>query len=266
MRVIALGSGSSGNATLIKAGGECILIDAGIPTRMLERTLTEVGVRPREIAAIFLTHEHSDHVAAAGVLARRYGLTIVANDKTLQSAAIGKVKAEIMPTGGSVSVGSLRIDSFQLPHDGRDPVGYCVEHEGRRVCLATDLGHVPLALREHIRAADLVILEANHDQTRLLNGPYPPSLKARVMSQHGHLSNRQAADCIVASVSNRPQWLWLAHLSDVNNSPGVALRTVSQTLSLAGIQSVRTAVALRDRRSLVWDSEECFVQPALKML
>lgn len=260
MRVVALASGSSGNATLVTAGDVKVLIDAGLPTRALECSLHQLGVSPRELAAVFLTHEHGDHVAAAGVIARRYSVPVVANEHTLRAADLGRIDGQLLPTGGSIKVGCLRVSSFPLPHDGSEPVGYCVEHEGDQVCLATDLGHVPLALRHHIRAADLVILEANHDHGQLLAGPYPSSLKARIVGDEGHLSNQQAADCIVASASGRPQWLWLAHLSAVNNSPRRAVRTVSQALQAAGIDSVRVAAVLRDRRSLIWDSEECFVQ------
>jgi phosphoribosyl 1,2-cyclic phosphodiesterase len=260
VRVIALASGSSGNATLVSAGEVKVLIDAGIPTKALERCLKQLSIAPSELAAIFLTHEHGDHVASAGVIARRYRVPVVANEETLREANLGKVQSELLPAGGTIKVGSLRVHSFRLPHDGSNPVGYWIEHAEGRVCLATDLGHTPLELREYVRAADLVILEANHERSQLIAGSYPSSLKARIIGDSGHLSNQQAAECLVASASGRPQWLWLAHLSAMNNSPRRAMRTVTAALRQAGIDSIRVGVALRDRRSLIWDSDQCFVQ------
>lgn len=263
LRVTSLASGSTGNAMLFQADGTNVLVDAGLPTPALEKALQQVGVAPSALDAVFLTHEHVDHVAAAGVLSRRYGVPLIANAPTLKAAPLGKVLAEVMPTGGQLRVGPLHIHSFALPHDGSEPVGYWMAHDRWRICLMTDLGHVPDAVAEYIRSADLVILEANHDVSLLLGGPYPEHLKTRILSNFGHLSNEQAAQGMLKGATVGPQWLWLAHLSAINNSPRHALKVVRGYLEREGLTTVQVQVALRDRRSLVWDSSRCWVQPKL---
>ncbi|MCL4460009.1 MAG: MBL fold metallo-hydrolase [Chloroflexi bacterium] len=273
LRVVSLASGSSGNAFLVEAGDTRVLIDAGCSVRALAEELEHplnfvsqgtgsAGIH-RGLTAILLTHEHSDHVSAVSALSRRYSVPVIANERTLAALNLIKAQTDVLATDSVMKIGELRITSFGLPHDGHDPVGYSFEYERWRVCLATDLGYVPSYLRDYVRAADLVILEANHDPDRLINGPYPDFLKGRILGQRGHLSNQQAAECIVQCASDRPQWLWLAHLSAVNNSPRLALRTVRRYLECAGITTVKVEIALRDRRSLVWDAENCWTQPAL---
>lgn len=255
VRVVSLASGSSGNAFLVEAGDTVLLIDAGLSMQRLSLALRQFGIDLREVQAVLLTHEHSDHTRGLEMLSWRCGLPVVGNEATLAALGPDPQRSRVLPTGGSLEIGSVRVYSFALPHDGCEPVGYCLEHNGVRVCLATDLGYVPEELKEHVRASDLVILEANHDLDSLIRGPYPRYLKQRIASQLGHLSNDQAADCLEECASERRQWVWLAHLSEVNNSPRLALRTVTQRLRQAGISTMDVRVARRDSTSLIWRSD-----------
>jgi phosphoribosyl 1,2-cyclic phosphodiesterase len=194
VRVVSLASGSSGNAFLVEAGDTVILIDAGLSMRRLSYALSQLGLNLREVQAVLLTHEHSDHTRGLEMLSWRCGLPVVGNEATLAAVGPDRHRARVLPTGGALEIGSVRVRSFALPHDGCEPVGYCLEHEGVRVCLATDLGYAPETLKEHVRDSDLVILEANHDLDRLIRGPYPQRLKQRITSRVGHLSNEQTAD------------------------------------------------------------------------
>ncbi|MBI4317207.1 MAG: MBL fold metallo-hydrolase [Chloroflexi bacterium] len=263
VRAISLASGSSGNALLVQAGETNVLIDAGVTARRIVFELKRLGLAPEDLDALFLTHEHGDHVGAAGALSRRHHVTVVANEQTLDHAGLGSVESHVQPTGTTLDVGDLAVTSFPLPHDGIEPVGYLLEHRDCKILVATDLGYAPASINEYVHACDLIVLESNHDLNRLVHGPYSSALKSRIIGYTGHLSNEQCAECVVACASGRPQWLWLAHLSEVNNSPRRALKAIKQRLRDAGITSVQVGVALRDKRSVVWGSSECWVQPRL---
>lgn len=263
MRVKALASGSSGNAFLVQAGDTTVLVDAGIPLARLLPALAAAGVTPDQLTCLLLTHEHADHLTAAAGLARRFRVPILGSAGTL-ACLPGRVGERVCVTAGSqMRLGELSVTPFAIPHDGAQPLGYVLEEGETRICLATDLGHVPPELLSIFRSCELLIVEANHDVQRLWNGPYPRFLKERVAAPTGHLSNDQTAECLVACASGAPQRVWLAHLSAVNNSPSSALRSVAQRLRRAEICTMQVEVALRDRPSLSWSSsDECF-QPRL---
>ena len=255
MRVTCLASGSSGNALLVCAGDARIVIDCGLSAKRVADELRALGVHPTDVQAVFLSHEHRDHIAGVSVFSKRYHIPVLASEGTLQ--ALGSAApslADIVPVGKTLSVGSISVTSFPLPHDARETVGYFLQYGGDSVCVATDLGEVPAELIDYLRASDLMILEANHDVDLLINGPYPSYLKRRVLGRNGHLSNVDSAAAAVRSASSRSQSLWLAHLSAVNNSPRIALKTIQERIQREGISTISVAVALRDRRSLVWDS------------
>lgn len=259
MKVCSLGSGSSGNALLIESGDTRLLVDAGLPPRILFARLRAAGVGRGQISAILLTHEHYDHAQGAAVLAREWNAPVISAPQTLRqilpTAEEGGPRCEIEPleVGRSLRVGSLEVTSFPVSHDAIAPCGYLIRSQSWRVCVAIDTGEVQGPVLEALRAANLLVLEANHDLDRLLRGPYPIHLKRRIISQTGHLSNEQAANALEAIVDDEPRWVWLAHLSRTNNTPDLARAHITERLKRLGVPSVQADV-LPPGSGLQWDS------------
>ena len=257
--VKALASGSSGNALLVRAGDAALLIDAGLPGRRLATLLRAHGVQPGHLAAILPSHEHSDHISGIVALARLYRAPIIANAATLAAIrAPLSVTTQVLPTGATHRAGALTITTFPTPHDARESVGFALEYEGWRMCMATDVGYDAPELEPHIAAADLVVLEANHDVETLHAGTYPWPLKRRILGNGGHLSNDQCGrllDRAFARAPRRNRWLWLAHLSEDNNTPRKAREQVALRLDLAGLlPHTEIDVAKRELPSAEWHS------------
>ncbi len=255
--VHALASGSSGNATLVRAGGAALLIDAGIGLRKLAHALAVHHLELSDLSGIVLTHEHTDHAMSAYALSRRHGVPLVANARTL--AALFARRAEtphvVLPVGDSWTIGSLRVETFPVPHDAVDPVGLSLHQApgDYKMTLITDAGHVTDAMRRAVRGAHLLVLEANHDVHRLRAGDYPAALKARILSQNGHLSNEAAVALLCEhALSHGPHTVWLAHLSKENNTPKLALGYARATVALETNCPVVFDVAKRDRPSANW--------------
>ncbi len=279
MRVISLASGSSGNCYLIQVDGYNVLIDCGLTATNLKKYLADYGVRPAELSAIFLTHEHSDHVRSAGIASRAWGVPVIANEKTLTAAryrwqkvdrleeqraaqlGTGQTKVEsrynteVLRVGEAKSFGPLEISSFPVSHDANDTVCYTFRAENQQGVILTDLGCATSEIFEPLNASQLIILEANHDLQQLRQSRYPASLKARISSNVGHLSNAQSADILqkVLQTSGYSHRVWLAHLSETNNSPDVAKGFIYKWLDRAGLPPFKLEVAGRDQPSLDWD-------------
>jgi len=279
MRVISLASGSSGNCYLVQAGGYNVLIDCGLTATNLKKYLADYGVRPAELSAIFLTHEHSDHVRSAGTASRAWGVPVIANEKTLTAAryrwqkvdrleeqravqsGTGQIKVEsryntqVLPVGEAKSFGPLEVSSFPVSHDASDTVCYTFRAENQQGVILTDLGCATPEIFEPLNASQLIILEANHDLQQLRQSRYSASLKARISSNVGHLSNSQSADILekVLQSSGFERTVWLAHLSGENNSPEIAQNFIYKWLDRAGLPQFKLQVAGRDRPSLDWD-------------
>ena len=266
--VRALASGSSGNALLVRAGDVALLIDAGLPGRRLAALLRSHNVRPGGLAGIMVSHEHADHISGAAALARLYRAPIVANHATLaQLQASPHVATSALPTGATRRFGNLEVSTFPVPHDARDPVGFALAYEGWRMCIATDVGYDCPELEPHIAAADLVVLEANHDVETLRTGSYPWPLKHRILGNGGHLSNDQAGRLLERAFTRAPRrrrWVWLAHLSAENNTPRKAHEQIALRLDLAGLlPQADLSVARRDVPSAEWHSSQLARQLAL---
>ncbi len=266
MRITALASGSSGNAYLVGAGTTRVLLDAGLPAPVLERYLRGQGVGAARLAAIFVSHEHTDHLCGVGGLARRHRLPVFATPGTFRAGAdpLGRLPEPIeLAVDRPVQVGSLVIRPFPVAHDAAEPVAFCVEGDGFRIGLCTDLGQVTPAVRAALAGVDLLIIEANHDRERLRSGPYHWALKRRVGGPTGHLSNSEAAALVQELATIQPPHaVWLAHLSTTNNTPDLARTEVQTALAQIGHAALPVAVVGRDRPSLAWDSATVAARPS----
>ncbi len=241
MKVSVLGSGSRGNSILVMAGGTRVLVDAGFSARSMEERLGFLGVLPEEIHAIVITHDHGDHTRGVGVFARRHGTPVFLTDPTREACAPlfrGGEDLRAYRAGFPFEVGSLRIEPFLTAHDARDPVAVAlVETEsGYKLGVATDLGRPTTQVRHALTHSDFLVLEANHDPGLLHQGPYPPSVRARIASSHGHLSNEAAAQFALGLLHPRLAAVILAHLSAECNRPELAEEVVGSVLREAGYQ------------------------------
>ncbi len=229
-----LASGSAGNATLLRSGGTALLIDAGISARELSRRLAVSGLGDVRIDALLLSHEHNDHVRGAAAVSRRLGCPVYANRATSTGArllrAVPRGALVEFVTGSPFTVGCLEVTPFLLPHDAAETVGFAVSDGRMRAGFATDLGSVTLDVLAGLSGCDLVVLESNHDEAMLSDGPYPEFLKKRVSSPYGHLSNSDAAQLANSLFHDSMAHLVLAHLSRTNNHPDLPLEAVRGAL------------------------------------
>ncbi len=227
-----LASGSRGNAIFVTDGATSILIDAGLSGKEIERRMGVAGLCPSTLSAIFVTHEHSDHIKGVGVLSRRYQLPVYITDPTLSAAPqLGKLHAiEPMQCGETFSLNGFQVHPFSISHDAADPVGFTIQCGDTKIGIATDLGIATGVVKEHLKGSDLLVLEANHDPDLLLNGPYPWPLKQRIKSRSGHLSNHDAKELLSEIQHETLQHVVLAHLSEENNTPEKAHRTLRSGL------------------------------------
>lgn len=235
MRVTVLGSGSAGNATLVEAGGVRVLVDAGFSGRDLAARLAAVEVAAESLQAILITHDHGDHTRGMGVLARRYGIPLVLTARTAAACArLLRGSEQIRPYEAerTFRIEALEVRPFLTVHDAVDPVAVTLRDTvtGCRLGIATDLGRPTAAVRAALAGCHLLVLEANHDDDLLWRGPYPWSVKQRIASSHGHLSNRAAAELVSELHHPGLAGVVLAHLSEHCNLPALALEAVGRAL------------------------------------
>lgn len=227
----SLASGSSGNALLVEAGDTSILIDCGISGARLSRGLRALGRAPADLTAVLVSHEHVDHVRGITPLLRAK-LPIVTTRGTAQAAEIAPATAEAIRAGSEIQIGSVGVVALHVSHDAAEPVGFMLHHPLATLTVVTDLGCTDDALIEPLAVSDVIVLEANHDLDMLWRGPYPFYLKRRVASPTGHLSNDDCAALLQRALarSDRTPTIWLAHLSETNNRPDLAVATVATAL------------------------------------
>jgi phosphoribosyl 1,2-cyclic phosphodiesterase len=233
MNICLLASGSKGNAIYISNGPTSILIDAGLSGKQIEERMQQRGISPETIQAILVSHEHRDHIHGVGVLSRRYAIPVYMNRNTWHAARglIGQVKHHhFFACGQSFTIDGFTIHPFGISHDAADPAGFTISENGLKVGIATDLGMVTTLVKEHLRGAQLLVLEANHDTDMLLNGPYPWPLKQRIKGRTGHLSNTDARDLVMDLKSSQLKYVILAHLSETNNTAEKAFNEVCVAL------------------------------------
>ncbi|HEY3175322.1 MAG TPA: MBL fold metallo-hydrolase [Candidatus Polarisedimenticolia bacterium] len=244
--MVVLASGSSGNCTLVEGSRGRVLIDCGLSARAAAARLRQVGCEPRSIDAVVVTHEHADHVSGAPMFSRRFGAAIFTSAAT--AAAAGIAADEVaglfpMEAGHPIEVGDLTVSPFSVPHDAADNVGLVVECSGTRLGYATDLGHLTALVIERLRECDFLVTEANHDARMLKDGPYPWSVKQRILSRHGHLSNEEMVALVSLVAAPRTRRIFLAHLSETNNRPDLAVAACRRGLQAAGRSGVEIEVA-----------------------
>jgi phosphoribosyl 1,2-cyclic phosphodiesterase len=228
MRYAALASGSKGNCHAFSLGGATLLVDAGISLKQIRLRLEAAGWDPGQVAGVAVSHEHSDHIAALPVLIRRTEWDILATRETL--AALEAILGLEVPrrrwvpleAGRTASWNGWEVLPFSTPHDAADPVAYRLQSGGACAAVVTDLGHPTALVEDHCRDLDLLVLEANHDVGMLREGPYPPALKARILSRVGHLSNEAMGVLLARVLGPRLGAVVLAHLSEQNNDPDLA--------------------------------------------
>ncbi len=241
-------SSSSGNSVFVTDDTTHILIDCGAPIRYIEKCLARLGVEPSALSGIFITHAHSDHVAAAGSLAKKYGIPIFATEETFSLSGrylstISRKSARIISVGDDIIIGDMVVHVFTIPHDISGAVSYTVKDSETKFGIATDSGHISDEILENLAGCESVIVEANHDVDMLMGGPYPYPLKRRILSDKGHLSNILCGELCVKLASTGTKSFWLGHLSEKNNIPEIAYRTVHGILCDSGY-SVGTDIAL----------------------
>lgn len=248
-----LASSSAGNCTFVGTGNTRILVDAGLSRKETCLRLQAIGEEPERIDAILLTHEHSDHVSGLVSFLKKYRTPVYLTHLTEPTIDwnAGETPRELFQAGASFQVGDISIDSYTVPHDAADPVGFCFRAGGVKIGLVTDLGYIPASISVHVRGADLLILESNHDLEMLKVGPYPWPVKQRVMSRRGHLSNDVVGEFIASGMDPATATLVLGHLSEHNNHPELARITAAQALSRRGL-STRLVVAEPRRQTEVF--------------
>ena len=240
-----LASGSLGNAALVSCGDTHILLDAGISAKRLTAGLAELGVKPHQLSAILLTHEHSDHVSGLRVFTKKAGAPIYATPPTFREwyrkNQCDQVKDLFQPleAGAGTQIGALWVESFPTPHDAAGSVGWSIAGEGCRMVLCTDLGYVTPEVRQAVEGCDLLVCEANHDVDWVKSGPYSYALKQRILGDQGHLSNEAGAELAGFAAESGTRAVVLAHLSQTNNTPARAYEAAALRLLALGFDPER---------------------------
>jgi len=253
VKFCVLASGSSGNCALLATNRTRILVDAGLSFKALARRLESVGEQVDALHAVLVTHEHSDHVAGLARVARRLRIPVYISKLTAPAVAWddNMPALECFQAGASFTVGDIEVDSFGIPHDAVDPVGFCFRAEGLKIAVATDLGYLTESVKFHLRRCDLMLLESNHDLEMLKVGPYPWAVKQRVMSRVGHLSNDMMSDFLLRDFDGFPSRLLLGHLSEHNNHPEIVRLVATQALDRRGL-AIPLEIASQSRPSEVY--------------
>jgi phosphoribosyl 1,2-cyclic phosphodiesterase len=234
MTAISLQSGSNGNCTYVESGGAAVLLDAGISGLAAQTRLAACGIDIRSVQAVIVSHDHADHVRCAGVLQRKFGLPIYITAKTLLQATVNQKLGRLpdvrfFEAGQAMQFGPITVHTIPTPHDAADGVAFVIEAAGKRLGIMTDLGHVFAGLPQAVASLDAVFIESNYDPKMLQEGPYSIALQERIRGPKGHLSNLEAAQLLHQAAGDL-KWACLAHLSEHNNQPQLALATHREIL------------------------------------
>ncbi len=243
LKFISFGSGSSGNCYLLYTETDALLIDVGVGIRNLKKHFRNYGLSLGSINNILVTHDHADHVKSVGSVSRDYNLPVYTTRKVHDGIErnfcvrqkINSDMIHVIEKDVTFSVGEFKVTPFGVPHDSSDNVGYKIEYNGIVFCLMTDIGHITEELSENIRDANYLVIEANHDKEMLQNGLYPRYLKNRIAGPNGHLSNIECGEALAKYATDKLRHVWLCHLSEDNNHPELARKTIEQLLRSYGI-------------------------------
>jgi phosphoribosyl 1,2-cyclic phosphodiesterase len=245
-KLTILGSGSAGNASYVETDETRLLVDAGFSGRQTRQRLAALGRVPENLTAILITHEHSDHISGLAAIAEKARIPVYCNRATMDEIKHitgAMLDFRLFVTGGGFDVGDIGVETFSIPHDAQDPVGFIIRTNSGNIGFATDLGHVTKLVLDRIRTANALVLESNHDVKMLQDCPHRPwSLKQRILSRHGHLSNEAAADCIQEIMSADLHHLYLGHLSRDCNKPELAQSVMAKRLETIGATHVQLNV------------------------
>lgn len=261
LKFCSLASGSSGNCYLIKDDTTALLIDAGISGKKIFQGLADAGVPPENVRGLLVTHEHIDHVKSLPIVTKKLPeIKAYANEATWAAIErpVADEKRALLHTGEDFYIENFRIRSFPIPHDAAEPVGFSIYAYGKQISIVTDVGYITDEIFEEITGADLLMLEANHEEEILLMGSYPYKLKRRILGENGHLSNVSAGECLCSLVEANPKKrrVLLGHLSHENNDPSVAMLAVRNALMEKNIfigNELKIDVAHRDHCSLLYE-------------
>lgn len=242
IKFLSLASGSSGNCYYLGTDTYGILIDAGIGIRTIKKVFKEYDISLDSILAIFITHDHADHIKAVGTLGEKYGIPVYATSEIHKGINKSYCMTEKLSTcvrylekEVPFQLKNFQITCFEVPHDGTDNVGYCIEIGGKTFSFLTDLGHITPTAAQYIRKANYLILEANYDDEMLKMGPYPIYLKERISSPNGHMCNKDTAAFLAENIHEGLKFIALCHLSKENNHPDLAYKTMEMYFRNKGI-------------------------------
>uniref|UniRef100_A0AB33J1K4 MBL fold metallo-hydrolase n=1 Tax=Prevotella sp. GTC17259 TaxID=3236795 RepID=A0AB33J1K4_9BACT len=243
LKFVSFGSGSSGNSYLLYTETDGLLIDAGVGIRTLKKHFREYGFSLSQIHHILITHDHADHIKSVGSISSDYNLPVYSTFKVHAGIEknfcvrrkIAPQFAKIIEKDATIQIGEFTVTPFEVPHDSSDNVGYKIVHDNVTFCILTDVGHITEQMKGVIGDANYLVIEANHDEEMLATGPYPQHLKTRISGPTGHLSNLECAKAVAENATEKLRHVWLCHLSEENNHPVLAQKTIEQTLRSYGI-------------------------------
>ncbi len=243
LKFISFGSGSSGNCYWLSTESDALIIDVGVGLRGLRKNCKEYGVNLQKVHHVLITHDHADHIKSVGSMSADFMLPVYATREVHvginRNYCVTKKVAEgltcYIEKGKTITLGDFQVTPFGVPHDSTDNVGYFIEAGGTDICLMTDVGMVTDEMKSFINRAHYLVIEANHDEEMVMSGPYPQFLKDRILSATGHLSNRSCGEAIAQNMSEGLKHVWLCHLSEENNHPELARKTVESVLRSYGI-------------------------------
>ncbi len=266
LRFISFGSGSSGNCYYLGTATDGLLVDIGVGLRTLKKHAKDYGISLSSVRRILITHDHADHIKSVGAFSHDYNVPVYATEKVHSGIdcnycvqrKLSKEQKLFLEPGTTVRLGDFFVTPFLVPHDANENVGYKIEVEGIAFVIMTDAGSVTEEMKDYIADANYLVIEANHDVEMLQRGPYPQYLKERILSPNGHLSNMECGKVLAENMTERLKHVWLCHLSEENNHPELARKTVEAILRSYGIipgKDIELEVLKRKMPSEVYELE-----------